>query len=225
MNKSIFVAGTDTDAGKTYVSCALLQRFASMGLTTFAMKPIASGANISQEGIYVNADALALQKKMTVHAHYHQINPIALPLAVAPHIAAAELDYEITQHQLVHSIMQGQAFTADVMLVEGIGGWHVPINLNHTMADVVVSLSMPVILVVGMRLGCLNHALLTVEVIKSKRVNLMGWIANVIDPTMHFINANIKTLMQIIRAPYLGIVEYNGDASLIDINNLWTNLI
>lgn len=175
--KSFFVTGTDTGVGKTLVSAAILEAAASKGLRTLGMKPIASGCDSTADGLR-NEDALALMKAMTESLAYDQVNPIALEPAIAPHVAAAQAGRQVTAQRLVGFCRGVQMRPADLLLVEGAGGWRVPLNDRETYSAMPVALQMPVILVVPLRLGCINHALLTAEAIRRDGLTLAGWVAN-----------------------------------------------
>ena len=162
--QSFFVTGTDTGVGKTLVSAAILQAAKAMGKHTLAMKPIASGCDRTPEGLR-NEDALILQNAITEPLAYELINPVALEPAIAPHVAAEQAGRHITSDRLVGFCRGLQIRPADLLLVEGAGGWRVPLNDRETYSEFPRQLSMPVILVVSLRLGCINHALLTAEAI------------------------------------------------------------
>jgi dethiobiotin synthetase len=204
MSKTWFVTGTDTGVGKTAVSCALLVAAAQAGLCTAAVKPVAAGCDEKGQ----NEDALCLMASMTGNLDYSQVNPVALQAAIAPHIAAS---YEGKQMQssrlagLCRGVMLGGA---DFVLIEGAGGWRVPINPRETMADVAIQLQVGVILVVGMRLGCINHALLSAEAIRRDGLQLAAWVANQPGPRMACHEENLDTLRQLLPAPLLGDVPY-----------------
>ena len=207
LKQRYFIAGTDTDVGKTLVACALLAQARSCGLTTAAVKPVAAGCIETEDGLR-NDDADQLLAQCTVPLHYEQVNPIAFLEPIAPHIAAQKLGQRMQVDRLAGFtsgvLMQGTNLT----LVEGAGGWRVPVNERETLADLAISLSMPVILVVGMRLGCINHALLTVEAITKDGLKLAGWVANCVDPEMAELEANIATLQSRIKAPMIGLVPH-----------------
>ncbi|MEW5756191.1 MAG: dethiobiotin synthase [Pseudomonadota bacterium] len=213
MAKGFFVTGTDTDAGKTLISCALLECFKQAGLTTCAMKPVASGCRTTSAGLR-NDDALALGAHSTLELPYDLINPYAFAPPIAPHLAAEEADILINLPTLVSCYERVQA-GADVCLVEGAGGWQVPINATQTLADLAQALGLPVILVVRIRLGCINHALLTQESILHRGLTFAGWVANCLDPQTARIEQNIATLRQRLAAPCLGVVPWVPDASVI----------
>ena len=215
MRACFFIAGTDTEVGKTFVSVTLLHAAKAQGLTSSALKPIAAGCDLSSNGA-CNEDALALQRAISTRLDYEHINPVALESAIAPHIAAAQEGRKLSTAQLLEAcqtVLQGeQQFT----VVEGAGGWRVPLNDKETLADFVKALNIPVILVVGMRLGCINHALLTVEAIANDGVPLAGWFANQIDANMPVIDENLATLSARINAPFLGYIPFLPNASPTD---------
>ena len=204
MSKTWFVAGTDTGVGKTAVSCALMAAAAASGLRTAAVKPVAAGCDNKGQ----NDDALHLMAAMTEELEYSQVNPIALEAAIAPHIAASLEGKTLQASRLVglcRGVMLGKA---DFVLIEGAGGWRVPINPRETLADVAIQLRVGVILVVGMRLGCINHALLTAEAIRRDGLQLIGWVANQPGPRMARHEENLETLRQMLPAPLLGDVPF-----------------
>lgn len=208
--RGIFVTGTDTEVGKTYVSCALLDMLKQQGVNTAAMKPVASGAEKIKDQ-YVNDDALCLQRAATVDATYTQINPYIFSEAIAPHIAASRAGDEIKLETIMQSY-QCLSEMADFVLVEGVGGWLVPLNAKQTVADLAKKLDLPVLLVVGMRLGCINHALLTAMAIEQSGVKLQGWIANKLEGDYVAVNENIESIQRRIKAPLLATLERNNEA-------------
>lgn len=203
-----FIAGTDTDAGKTFISSALLNKAKSQDLKTLGLKPIAAGCEETPDGLR-NDDALKLIAQSTEELDYEQVNPIALKEAIAPHIAAQYIQKPLAAGRTV-GYLRGVLMInrADFTLVEGAGGWRVPLNPKETLADVAKELQLPVILVVGMKLGCLNHALLTAEAIQQDGLQLAGWIANKMDADMDAYEENIQTLHAMIKAPCLGEVPF-----------------
>ena len=208
-----FITGTDTDAGKTVATLALLHAFKQQGLQTVALKPLAAGCE-EINGELRNADALKLQAAATVQLPYEQVNPVALKAAMAPHIAAEQEGRRLLASRLA-GLIRGTLMTpADVYLVEGAGGWYVPLNERETLANLVKDLQIPVILVVGMRLGCLNHAILSARAIQLDGVRVAGWIANCVDPDFgsHLdgaeLDANVATLQGMLSAPCLGVIPY-----------------
>jgi len=208
MPNHFFLAGTDTDVGKTVVSCALLRAAAAFGESTLGLKPIAAGcARVAGE--YRNDDALALMDSSTVALPYSAVNPVAFAEPIAPHIAALHSGESVSANDLARQCQQ-QLSPEHFTIVEGAGGWRVPLNDTETMADLARALELPVILVVGFKLGCLNHALLTVEAIARDGLALAGWVANQIDPDMAVVEENLASLKQRIQAPCLGFIPYRS---------------
>jgi dethiobiotin synthetase len=209
---ALFVTGTDTGVGKTRVAAALCRSLAARDIRVAAMKPVASGCVLTPEGLR-NEDALALLAAMNVRARYADVNPYAFAPAIAPHIAAREagvdIDFSVLDRAYERLRMQSQA-----LIVEGAGGWLAPLDSARVFADLAVHWQMDVVLVVGMRLGCLNHALLTVESIERRGLHLRGWVANSIDPGFERVTENISTLENRISAPCLGIFAFEPQADL-----------
>lgn len=216
MAKAYFVTGTDTGVGKTTVTCALLAAAKANGLTTLALKPVAAGCEETPDGLR-NSDALALQADMTVSLSYSEINPVALPAALSPHLAAAAAGRRLTLAQIAGFSRGGMMHKADLKLVEGAGGWRVPISDRELMSGLPKQLGIPVILVVGMRLGCINHAVLTAEAILKDGVRLAGWVANVVDPDMEALEGNLQTLKAMLPAPCLGVLPWSPGKSAADL--------
>lgn len=206
MTRGFFITGTDTEVGKTWVSAVLLAALKARGHSTAAMKPVSAGCIETPEGLR-NEDALILQRHATLALPYEQINPYAFAPPIAPHIAAARIGQRIDIAP-VRAIFDSVASQADYMIVEGAGGWRVPLNERETIADLAKALNLPVILVVGMRLGCINHALLSCESIAGHGVRLAGWVANSILPDFAELEENIDTLRQRIDAPLLGVIPH-----------------
>jgi dethiobiotin synthetase len=206
-SKHYFIAGTDTDVGKTLVACGILRAAAKQGLKTLAIKPVAAGAEETPEGLR-NQDALMLAAAMTESLSYQQINPVLLVPPIAPHIAAEQAGRRLSVSQLTGFCRGVMMRSADLVLIEGAGGWRVPLNQREMLSGLAVELQTPVILVVGMKLGCISHALLTVEAIQRDGLTLAGWVANQIDPQMSCFDENIASLKQLIPAPCLGLVPY-----------------
>ncbi len=200
MSKCYFVTGTDTEVGKTAVSCALLRAAASAGLSTAAVKPVAAGCDAQGR----NEDALQLMEAMTASLPYEQVNPVALEAAIAPHIAAAAEGRRVQVSRLAGLCRGVMMSDADLVLVEGAGGWRVPVSPRETLADLARELGIGVVLVVGMRLGCLNHALLTAEAIRRDGLELVGWVANQPGERMNCHEQNFDTLRMMLPAPCLG---------------------
>ncbi len=226
MKKGYFITGTDTSIGKTFVSCALLQAFADKGVNVGAMKPIAAGCDQTIDG-WRNDDALQLMRYTNVELSYQQVNPVALPSPVAPHLASEYLNQTVTIEKLT-GYFESIKNSADYFIVEGAGGWLVPLNDNESMADIPKAFGLDIILVVGIRLGCLNHALLTAAAIEQSGNHLIGWVANIIDPDMLMIEKNILTLKKSIKAPLLGTLphmdtkEIDVASQKLDVNFLLT---
>jgi dethiobiotin synthetase len=204
---TVFIAGTDTGVGKTRVACALLRALRARGVRVCGFKPVASGCVATREGLR-NEDALALQDAAGTAERYERINPYAFAPAIAPHLAAAAADTRIRVSRLVEA-HAALASAYDLILVEGAGGWKVPLDETWTMAEFVAEQEWPVILVVGMRLGCINHALLTADAIM-RSTRLLGWIANVLPPEPEALKANLDSLVARLSAPLLGVVAANA---------------
>ena len=202
----LFVTGTDTGVGKTRVAVALCRAYAAQGLRVAAMKPVASGSERTAQGLR-NDDALALQGAMTVRAGYGEINPYAFAPPIAPHIAAAEAGVTIEFDVLdrAHQRLRAQS---DVLVVEGAGGWLAPLGPTQSFADLAVLWDLGIILVVGLRLGCLNHALLTGESIERRGLRLRGWVANAIDSQFERAQENLESLRARLPAPCLALLPH-----------------
>ena len=213
--KNIFIAGTDTGVGKTTVSVLLLKQLNSAGFKTFAIKPIASGCVLNTENKLENEDALLLQSAASIHESYERVNPLALKEPIAPHLSAKQMRLYLKKENIMRLILSSIRKDADFNIIEGAGGFCIPLNDNELYSDVVRELQLPTILVVGMRLGCLNHAILTVNNMMASDVNLIGWIANCIDPTMIALDENIDTLKQWIKQPCLGVVRHQQENAVI----------
>jgi dethiobiotin synthetase len=207
VTKSYFIAGTDTDVGKTRVAAAILVALQELGQTTAAIKPVAAGAEITEHGLR-NSDGLLLQRYQTGRLSYEQVNPVLLKRPLSPHIAAALEERRVSVSQLLGFCRGMMMQRADIVLIEGAGGWRVPLNATESLAALPRELNTPVILVVGMRLGCLNHALLTAEAIQRDGLPLAGWVANQIDPHMDHVDANLLTLHQQLPGQFMGFVPW-----------------
>ena len=201
-----FITGTDTGIGKTLVACALLHALSSRGLRAAGMKPVAAGAQRSG-GELRNEDAERLAAASSVTVPRTLLNPYCFELPIAPHIAAREAEVSIELEPILRAY-HALAQRADVVVVEGIGGFCVPLNAREDTADLAQRLALPVLLVVGMRLGCLNHALLTAQAIRAKGLQFAGWIANRIDPTLAAAEWNVAALAERLAAPLLGDIEF-----------------
>lgn len=211
MHAAYFVVGTDTDVGKTYVSSALLRHFVAQGYQSVGMKPVASGCQMDPQLGLVNADAQTLLASGNVHADMDVLNPYRFLPAIAPHIAAQQADIAIDL-DLILRAYRSLANEAEVVVVEGAGGFLTPINAQQSLADLAQQLAIPIILVVGMRLGCINHTLLTVQAIQARGLRLAGWVANSLAPNMPYFAENLSTLQQAIDAPCLSVVPWQGEA-------------
>ncbi len=204
MTRGLFITGTDTGVGKTVFACALLRAFAAHGLRAVGMKPIAAGI---VPGATCNADVAAFAAAGNVEAPLALRNPFAFAPAIAPHLAAAEAGVAIDLARIREAYDQ-LAARADRVVVEGAGGVYVPLDARGDMLDVARSLSLPVVLVVGMRLGCLNHALLSAHAIRARGLALAGWVANLVDPAMARIDANLAALDERLPAPRIAIMDW-----------------
>jgi dethiobiotin synthetase len=231
--KSVFITGTDTDAGKTYVSVLLLNAINAAGFKTMGFKPIAAGCEQTTHGLR-NDDALNLQAAASHKVPYAMVNPIAFSPPIAPHIAAAQMGVKIDMQRVANTLNALQNEDADFLIIEGAGGWRLPISLPSTplgsslpsasddskctqlndnkkvafLSDFVANTKLSVILVVGMKLGCLNHAVLTFEQIKRDNCDIIGWVANQIDPNMSCYAENLASLHALLDAPFLAEVKH-----------------
>lgn len=224
-NKGFFILGTDTNVGKTTIAVNLLSFLKTGGYSTIGLKPISSGAQLTKNGLR-NSDAIALQKAATIYLPYEHVNPFCFSLATAPHIAAAQQACQLSLAKIMQSFHPLLKYKADYCIIEGLGGAAVPLNKTETMLDLLQALNLPVILVVGLRLGCLNHAILTYESLRKRNIPIIACIANQIDPDMQFHEENGLYLKQSIDVPFFSFVHYQKLSSLdpgiyID----WSNLI
>lgn len=208
-----FVTGTDTDVGKTVATIALLKELKKIGLRSLGVKPISAGCNITEFGLR-NDDALLLQEASAIEVPYDIVNPIAYPEFIAPHIAAEMRGQGIEVSNLNKSIDNARLYNPDYLLIEGAGGWRLPINSNGDFfSDFVAEIQCNVILVVGMKLGCLNHTVLTYEAIKSDGLNCIGWIANQLSLNMDFYSENLSTLSKLLPCPLIGEIPFQSSAN------------
>jgi dethiobiotin synthetase len=203
---AVFIAGTDTGIGKTHTSCTLLHALRAAGHNVCGMKPVASGCAETPQGLR-NDDALALQAASTGSPPYGLINPVAMRDPLSPHLAAAHDGVTISLPPLRHAFGQLSA-SHDCVVVEGVGGWLVPLAPGLLASAIPCQWTLPVILVVGLRLGCLNHALLSARAIKADGCRLLGWIGNRIDPAMDALEENLTTLRELLPAPCLGVLPH-----------------
>ncbi len=213
---SFFITGTDTDSGKTHVTSLLLKLLAQHKKRAIGFKPIASGCEMAFDQL-VNADALMLMESATVSAKYDIINPFAFAPAIAPHIAAQKAGVTLSVDKLSTAYQVIKQQDADYLLTEGAGGWALPINDSEYLYDWVKAEQMPVILVVGIKLGCINHALLTAAHMQSLGINCIGWIANQVDADMDEYQANIDSLKQRLTFPLLAISPYTEQTPKLQI--------
>ena len=207
--EALFITGTDTGVGKTLVSVSLVKALVRHGLRCAVMKPIASGSEHTPAGLR-NADALALAEASNVAVPYASINPYCFEPAISPHIAAEEAKIEVDVG-LIKTRFDALASSADFVVVEGAGGWYAPISKSKSMADLPKSLNIPVLLVVGVRLGCLNHALLTKLAIEASGVELAGWVANSIDPKIERAAQNLSSLERMLGSEPLAVFPFVPD--------------
>ncbi len=210
-----FITGTDTDCGKTEITLGLMSLLQRQGYNVLGMKPVASGATPAPEGLR-NEDALRIQAQASQWIDYDLVNPCAYEPAIAPHLAAEMAQHPIS-FDVIRSTYRQLADQADAVVVEGVGGWRVPLGDKLAVSDLAVGLALPVILVVGMRLGCINHALLTAEAIQTTGLNLAGWVANEVDPGMLASEGNLMTLKASIKAPLLGVIPWLASPNAAEI--------
>jgi len=206
MSPAYFLTGTDTEIGKTFITCALLHRAGLDGLKTAGLKPIAAGTDAAG----LNDDVEAIRAASNVELPRAISNPYCFKPAIAPHIAAAEAGVSIEFGPIMASCDAARQ-QADLVIIEGVGGFCVPLGGDRSTADLAVELGLPVILVVGMRLGCINHALLTAAAIAARGLRLAGWVANRVDPVMSHFEENLATLQTLLPAPLLGVVQHGPE--------------
>lgn len=218
----LFITGTDTDVGKTYVSVGLLNAFNRLGYSTLGIKPVASGCFQKQNKLHSH-DALALQQASTIKLCYEQINPFAFKPPIAPNIAAHKEERALNVALLNQKTQYAREYAANICLIEGVGGWHVPLNEHETMADFVSSNQFKVILVTGIHLGCINHSILTLKAIQQDNIHAVGWIANCLENKIAYRYEIISTLQKWLPIPYLGCINYQCKPIVFDrvIKRLW----
>ncbi len=207
MLRGLFVTGTDTEVGKTRTAVALVHALRARGLTVAAMKPVASGSRSTREGLR-NEDAEQLRAAACVALDYAAVNPYAFGPPIAPHLAAEDAGVRI-ELEAIRAGYQRLAARAQCTVVEGVGGWEVPLGQGVSTADLAVMLGLPVVLTVGLRLGCINHAILTMRAVQARGVRLAGWVGNRIDPDFEEAARNLETLHRCLDAPLLGILEHD----------------
>lgn len=209
MEQGFFITGTDTGVGKTWATVTLMRYFQAQGKTVAGMKPVASGCEMV-DGKLRNQDALLLQENASVSLDYDLVNPFAYHKPVSPHLAGEDNPVDLNK---IVTVFDGLKQKAQIVLVEGVGGWLVPLNYQGDDVQALAKLlNLPVIMVVAMRLGCLNHARLTYQAIISSGLNCAGWLATCVDPQMQKRDENIETLRQLINAPLIGILPYSKKA-------------
>ncbi|WP_251359135.1 dethiobiotin synthase [Kangiella sp. TOML190] len=232
MTKTYFITGTDTEVGKTYVTALLIRALRVQGHKVVGLKPIASDSQNGQirepetdelhhEGL-INSDARALYLANQGTLAYEVVNPIRFAEPIAPHIAAQRLGQALSVAQLSEYFFahKTQFDAADLCLIEGAGGWLTPLNQTETYADWVAELELSVILVVGMKLGCLNHAQLTYQAVEASGLKVVGWVANQLDPQMAYYDENLTWLKTNLPAPLLAEIGYQQSASQLDLEKL-----
>ena len=210
--QGIFITGTDTGIGKTYFTLACIKALQAEGIKTVAMKPVASGAELF-DGELRNEDALQIQQALKSTTEYSLINPYAFAPPVSPHIAAARAGVEIDLDYIQHcytKLCQG----SDYVLVEGVGGWLAPLSDELSVADLACTIGLPVVLVVGIKLGCLNHAMLTVQSIRQTGLPLIGWVADCLEPQQESTAEQIAYLQQALQLPPLAVMGWQENATL-----------
>jgi dethiobiotin synthetase len=209
MKQSYFITGTDTNVGKTWATLTLMAYFKKQNLSVVGMKPVASGCEkISSE--WRNSDALAIQKMGSEFVDYSLLNPFAYELPISPHLAGKKNPVDL---ETVFANFQTLQNLADVLIVEGAGGWYAPLNENETIADLAKKLNVPIILVVSIKLGCINHALLTTEAIKNAGLNCIGWIAVCNDEMFDCVDLTIESLVARLKMPLMGTFPYSETAN------------
>lgn len=215
MTKGYFVTGTDTEVGKSWCTVGLMAKLQQQGLSVIGMKPVASGCMMTTQGL-TNEDARLIRTQSSVQLDYPLINPYAFAPPIAPHVAAEQINQRIEIRKIIECFEQIRK-QADAVIVEGVGGWRVPLNESEYVSDLAVAIDLPVILVVGLRLGCINHALLSAESIRDKGCKLAGWIANSIDQNMNNRQSTIDAISRRIDTPLFATLPHLNelDADII----------
>jgi len=221
MNNSFFITGTDTHIGKTEITCALIEYFKKKEYLTIGMKPVAAGTEVIDNQI-INSDVHKFLSINSIRKPVEIINPYSFDQAIAPHIASTLSSNEILFSKIKKNFLLLQK-DCEYLFVEGAGGYKVPLTKNKSIPDLISYLNTPIILVVGIRLGCINHTMLTVEAIKNNNHNLSGWVANCIDSSMNEVDENIKYLVDNIEAPFMGKIPFQKKINSIKIADylLW----
>jgi dethiobiotin synthetase len=216
MKRAYFMTGTDTNVGKTWVTLALMANFKAQNLSVLGMKPVASGCE-KVEGEWKNDDALAIQENGSQFIDYNIINPFAYELPLSPHLAGKKnpVNFDVILENF--KILQN---VADVVIVEGAGGWYAPLTEQKTISDLAQKLNLPIILVVGIKLGCISHALLTAEAIKNAGLNCIGWVAVCNDVNFSGIDLTIESVQKRLLVPLLSIFRYQQRTSVINFPNV-----
>lgn len=214
MRKRFFVTGTDTNAGKTFVTAGLLGAAKRAGIKSFGLKPIAAGATWV-DGALRHEDGLLIQAASSVHLPYEQVNPVVFEARMPPHIAAMQENKLITASRLEGYVKGALLTPHEFVLIEGAGGWRMPINDRELLSDVAKMLDFPVILVVNVKLGCLNHAILTAEAIARDGLTLAGWIANTGGQKIPCYDENLASFSTMFSAPLLGALPWSTDEKVL----------
>ena len=209
--RGLFVTGTDTEVGKTVISAGLVHALGQRGLRVCGLKPVASGCLETPDGLR-NEDALALQAAANVELAYETINPYAFVPPIAPHVAAARA-HKTIDPAVIDKARRRAAEVAEVVVMEGVGGWLVPLGPDTSVADMAVDAGMPVVLVVGLRLGCINHALLTAESVRARGLTIAGWVANALSTEMAAAEEVVAAIDERIGAPLRGQVPFMAEAT------------
>ncbi|MCT6700747.1 dethiobiotin synthase [Rheinheimera sp. 4Y26] len=207
--QSVFITATDTDAGKTFISSALLKGFTRLNIPAIGLKPIAAGVDADGK----NADAKTLQQLSALELSYSSVNPVLFDEPVAPHLAANLNQSCIDTKKLDTQLVETAQLPVRLRLIEGAGGWLLPLDDGRYLADWVLAQKLPVLLVVGMKLGCLNHAMLTARELERSGTRVLGWVANCVDPQMLLLDENIADLQQRLPWPCLGVMPYQSAAT------------
>ncbi len=212
VSKAFFVTGTDTGSGKTLASIMLMRAFKTAGQPVYGMKPVASGCMLTSAGL-VSEDALQLIDNSSSRLPYALVNPVALASPCSPNIAAKLEGREVNTGQVLDAYQQ-LAKQEGVVIVEGIGGWRTPVFGQSGMGIIIKQMELPVVLVVGLRLGCISHALLTHESLKNENIEIAGWIANQVDPDYMYIDETVACLQDVLDCNLLGLIPYLDDPGL-----------